>query len=163
MYLDAGGEQEELQELQAEGSGEEEYGAPCEGHAGDVLLPGGSRCSVIVGATRRSEFRPLRMGHAPAEIELQKTPPRCPDRADPTCLLPARGAFVFFCPAFLLLRSVHTGAGQRFDRPGRRLGNINQQRAWPDRRTRPVQHINEQRFVYGQFTWRCGRAFTHGG
>lgn len=157
MYLDAGGEQEELQELQAEGSGEEE------GHAGDVLLPGGSRGSVIVGATRRSGFRPLRMGHAPAETELQKKPPRCPDRADPTCRLPARGAFVFFCPAFLLSRSVRTAAGQRFDRPWRRLGNINQQRAWPDRWTRPVQHINEQRFVYGRFTWRCGRAFTHGG
>lgn len=67
VYLDAGREQ---QELQAEGSGEED-GAPCEGHASGGLLPGGSRGSVIVGATLRSGFIPLRVGHARAETELQ--------------------------------------------------------------------------------------------
>lgn len=112
MYLDAGREQ---QELQAEGSREED-GAPCEGHAGGGLLPGGSQGSVIVGATLRSGFIALRMGHARAETELQLFFPKeisqSPDRKDPSCLLPAREAFVCYCPAFLLSppteRSAHT-------------------------------------------------------
>lgn len=61
LYLDAGAEQQQRGREE-----QQEDGAPGEAHAGGRLLPGGSLCSVEVGATLRSRFKPLRMGHAPA-------------------------------------------------------------------------------------------------
>lgn len=169
MYLDAGREQ---QELQAEGSGEED-GAPCEGHAGGGLLPGGSRGSVIVGATLRSGFIPLRVGHARAETELRllfpKKSPQSPDRAVPSGPLPAREPFVCYCPGSLLpLHAARTqtdcsgSADNTITSPG---GGwvISTTAGRGLRAPRPLLNINKHGFVYSQFTWRCRSAFTHGG
>lgn len=96
MYLDAGREQEELQA--------EEDGAPCEGHAGGGLLPGGCRVSVIVGVTLRSGFLLLRMGHARGGDRAAASPPGTDlHRVLTEKNRPARKTFVCYCPGFLLL------------------------------------------------------------
>lgn len=90
MYLDAGREQQQ--------QGEEEDGAPCEGHAGGGLLPGGSRGSLEVGVTLRSGFVPLRMGHARVFIPKRKGPAS----EDSVLLLPAQSCWLLLFGLSLL-------------------------------------------------------------
>lgn len=73
VYLQAGAEQQQ----QAAGGGQQR-GAPGDAHAGGGLLPGGCQLSVIVGATLRSGFEPLRLGHARCSVSVHNQSPHGP-------------------------------------------------------------------------------------